>query len=149
MSSPYDQLNASPGYLLALIGAESRRRWTQALSSTGLRPAHFGVLMTLGFMNKASQRQLGDLIGVDPRNLVDVIDHLEERKLVERDVDAGDRRRHAVRLTPAGHQALAELKRAGEGAEDELLGALNAREREQLRRLLVKLLPAVRPGEKP
>src|SRR5260370_21595308 len=146
MSSGYDQLNASPGYLLALIGRESRRRWTSALNSAGLRPAHFGVLMTLGFMKKASQRQLGDLIGIDPRNLVDVIDHLEERKLLERDVDLGDRRRHAVRLTPTGHQALAELRRAGESAERELLGALDARERDQLRRLLVKLLPAVRPG---
>ena len=148
MSSVYDQLNASPGYLLALIGAESRRRWTQALSSAGMRPAHFGVLMTLGFMKKASQRQLGDLIGIDPRNLVDVIDHLEERKLLERDVEVGDRRRYAVRLTRTGHQALAELRRAGESAERELLGPLDARERQQLRKLLVKLLPTAGPGQR-
>ena len=37
----------STGYLLALVGAESRRRWVLALSSAGLRPADYGVLMTL------------------------------------------------------------------------------------------------------
>src|SRR5207237_936970 len=77
----------------------------------------------------ASQRQLGRAIGVDPRNLVLLIDQLEERGLVERAADLGDRRRHAVRLTPAGEAALGELRRVGAEAEDELLAPLDERER--------------------
>jgi DNA-binding MarR family transcriptional regulator len=141
MSSPSANLNASPGYLLARVGAESRRRWTRALSAAGLRPAHFGVLMTLGATARASQRELGQAIGVDPRNLVAVIDELEQRRLVEREAQPGDRRRYAVRLTATGKNKLAELRRRGETAERELLAPLDAREREQLRRLLVKLVP--------
>lgn len=133
-------LQASPGYLLARVGAESRRRWTQALSSAGLRPAHFGVLMTLGAVPRASQRELGQAIGVDPRNLVGVIDELEERGLVDREAQPGDRRRHAVCLTPAGRSKLAELRRKGEAAERELLAVLDAQERSQLYRLLLKVL---------
>jgi DNA-binding MarR family transcriptional regulator len=141
MASPGTGLNASPGYLLARVGAESRRRWTRALGAAGLRPAHFGVLMTLGARSKASQRELGEAIGVDPRNLVAVVDELAHRRLVEREAEPGDRRRYAVKLTAAGRSKLAELRRRGETAEDELLAALDARERDQLRRLLVKLVP--------
>src|SRR5215471_3671033 len=132
MAGPQEGLNASPGYLLARVGAESRRLWTQALASSDLRPAHFGVLMTLGNVPTASQRQLGEAIGVDPRNLVAVIDELEGRGLLQRTLETGDRRRHAVRLTAAGRAKLAELRRNGEAAERDLLVALDAQERRQL-----------------
>lgn len=148
MSSPDLGLEASPGYLLARLGAESRRRWTQGLATLGLRTTHFGVLMTLAAVGSASQRQLGRAIGVDPRNLVQPIDQLEERGLVERAADPGDRRRHAVRLTPAGEAALGELRRVGAEAENELLAPLDEGERKRLQRLLVKLLPAAGKPEK-
>jgi DNA-binding MarR family transcriptional regulator len=96
--------------------------------------------MTLGALSRASQRELGQAIGVDPRNLVGVIDELEERGLVDREAQPGDRRRHSVRLTTSGKAKLAELRRKGEAAERDLLGALDARERSQLHRLLLKLL---------
>lgn len=148
MASSVDAgLRASPGYLLALIGAESRRRWTRALSSAGLRSSHFGVLMTLDVLGEASQRRVGRAIGVDPRNLVGVMDQLQERGLIERGIDRGDRRRHAVRLTPVGHGLLAELRQAGESAERELLANLEPDERTELTRLLAKLLPAITDGD--
>ena len=155
MSSLDLGLEASPGYLLARLGAESRRRWSQGLATLGLRTAHFGMLMTLAAVGSASQRQLGRAIGVDPRNLVLLIDQLEERGLVERAADLGDRRRHAVRLTPAGRdlrpvmQSLGELRRVGAEAEDELLAPLDERERKRLQGLLFKLLPAAGGPGKP
>ena len=148
VSSPEFGLEASPGYLLARVGAESRRRWTQGLATLGLRTAHFGALMTLAAVGSASQRQLGRAIGVDPRNLVLLLDQLEERGLIVRAADPSDRRRHSVRLTPAGEAALGELRRVGAEAEDELLAPLDERERQRLRRLLVKLLPISSRPEK-
>jgi MarR family transcriptional regulator, lower aerobic nicotinate degradation pathway regulator len=139
MSSAAEGLAASTGYLLALVGADSRRRWVQALSSAGLRPADFGVLMTLGASRRSSQAELAETLGIDPRNLVAVIDRLEERGLIDRAPDPVDRRRHAVRLTGAGRRSLTVLRRAGTAAERELLADLNAAERRQLKRLLVKL----------
>lgn len=140
MSTEDKGLNASPGYLLARVGSESRRKWAQALAAADLRPAHFGVLMALEARPKASQRELGRAIGVDPRNLVAVIDELEKRRLIEREAAPGDRRRYSIRLTVAGRSRLAELRRRGEAAERELLAPLDARERSQLHRLLLKLL---------
>jgi len=145
MSRPDFGLEASPGYLLARIGAESRRRWSQGLATLGLRTAHFGVLMTLATLGSLSQRRLGQAIGIDPRNLVQVIDQLEEQGLVERAADPGDRRRHAVRLTQAGQAALEDLRRVGAEAEASLLAPLDEREQARLQRLLLKLLSGISP----
>ena len=70
---------ASTGFLLARAGAESRRRFTQALATHGLTLAEFGVLMVLGEVGSAPQGVLGEQVGIDPRNLVPVIDELEAR----------------------------------------------------------------------
>ncbi len=51
-----------------------------------------------------------------------------------------DRRRHAVRLTPAGKAHLARLAKVGADAEASLLEPLSSSERKQLRALLSRLL---------
>lgn len=68
------------------------------------------------------------------------IDRVEALGLVERRPDTADRRGVIVRLTPAG-RALADKAIAVHFSKAaEILGALNAREREQLDQLLAKLL---------
>src|SRR5258708_14943864 len=133
------QLVASTGYLLARLGGESRRRWAHMLSEHGLTPHHFGVLMVLQQLEAVSQQQLSRLVGVDPRNVVAVLDVLERERLIRRRAHPTDRRRHTVSLTPAGRQLLADLGLAGERIEDELLNQLSPAERDSLHQLLLKL----------
>ena len=132
-------LRASSGYLLARLGAESRRRWARMLSERGLTPHHYGVLMTLNDLSVTYQQRLSHAIGVDPRNAVPVVDHLQRRGLIERTRDPADRRRHAIALTDEGRTAVAELRRAAEVIEREMLRGLTADERTVLHRLLHKL----------
>src|SRR5712691_1249350 len=136
------QLVASTGYLLARLGGESRRRWAHMLSEHGLTPHHFGVLMVLQQLEAASQQQLSRLVGVDPRNVVVVLDVLERERLIRRRAHPTDRRRHTVTLTPTGRQQLAELGLAGDRIEDELLNHLSPAERDSLHQLLLKLFRA-------
>jgi DNA-binding MarR family transcriptional regulator len=148
---PYDrqvtqeppELLASTGYLLARVGAESRRMWARMLAEHDLTPHHFGVLMTLDQTGTATQQQLSRAVGVDPRNAVPVIDALERRGLVERRPDPLDRRRHAVALTAAGRNAIGKLRRAGDEVEEQLLDGLTATERTALQRTLQKVLRSV------
>jgi DNA-binding MarR family transcriptional regulator len=137
--SESSELIASTGYLLARLGMESRRLWGQMLAEFGLTPHDFGVLMMLRRVNSISQQQLGRLIGVDPRNVVALVDALEARQLVRRRQDPSDRRRHAVALTPSGRLILDKLDRAGEKVEQDLLGDLSDDERARLHHLLAKL----------
>jgi DNA-binding MarR family transcriptional regulator len=112
------------------------------LAGHGLTPHHFGVLMVLGQLGSASQQQLSRAIGVDPRNAVPVLDVLQERRLVRRRPDPGDRRRHAVELTQAGRAMLDKLRRDGTEVEDRFLDCLSATERAALHKALGKLLAA-------
>jgi DNA-binding MarR family transcriptional regulator len=141
-----EALYESTGFLLAITGAESRRRFVQGLARWDLRPSHYGALMALAELGAMSQRELGRLIGVDPRNLVAIIDLLEARKLAERRPDPTDRRRRALVLTPAGGHLLDQLRRDGAALEQEMLAALDATERATLRSLLLRLVPA-QPGK--
>ncbi len=136
-------LQASTGYLLARVGAESRRRWARMLLARDLTPHHFGVLISLEQLGAASQQQLSRLVGVDPRNAVPLIDLLEVRGLIARAPDPEDRRRYAVSLTDTGRSTLTELRHAADDVEDQMLKHLDADERRSLHDALTKLFTEV------
>jgi DNA-binding MarR family transcriptional regulator len=135
-------LRSSIGYLLARLGAESRRRWARMLAEHGLTPHHFGVLMTLDHLGTAHQRRLSELVGVDPRNAVPILDLLHQRGLIERTGDPADRRRRAVRLTPTGQGMLNELRQAADAVEHDMLKDLDDHQQAVLHRLLLTLFEA-------
>src|SRR5260370_9297365 len=97
------QLLKSTGYLLARVGSESRRRFVEALATEGLTLAAYSVLMLLGAIGEMTQRELGNAAGIDPRNLVPILDDLEERGLLLRGKHRTDRRLPAVSRTPTAH----------------------------------------------
>jgi DNA-binding MarR family transcriptional regulator len=84
--------------------------------------------------------------------LVALIDELEDRGLVARDRDPGDRRNYAISLTDEGRQLLAELGRVAGQHELAITAALDDNERAQLLALLRRiaeeqnLRPGVHPG---
>lgn len=118
------ELRVGTGYLLARLGAESRRRWARMLSEHGMTPHHYGVLMALHHLKVTHQQRLAELIGVDPRNAVPVIDFLERRGLIERTRDPADRRRHAIALTGRGRALIEGLRREGDEVEQDMLRGL-------------------------
>ena len=54
---------------------------------------------------------LAEALGVDAPYATLIVDTLEERGLVERHPDPGDRRRKQVELTPAGNEAAGRMQR--------------------------------------
>jgi DNA-binding MarR family transcriptional regulator len=135
-------LRSSTGYLLARLGAESRRRWARMLADHGLTPHHFGVLMTLDHLGTAHQRRLSELVGVDPRNAVPILDLLHQRGLIQRTGDPADRRRRAIALTPAGQRLLNQLRQAADAIEADMLKDLDDHQQATLHRLLLTLFEA-------
>lgn len=133
----------STGYLLARLGAESRRMWGRMLAEQDLTPHQFGVLMMLARLRAPSQQQLSRAVGVDPRNAVPMVDVLEQRGLLQRRADPADRRRHAITLTPSGQATIERLSQAGNELENAFLESLTDQERASLHTTLSKLFAAV------
>jgi DNA-binding MarR family transcriptional regulator len=87
-----------------------------------------------------SQQALCETLHLDPNNLVLMLNEVEDAGFAERRRDPDDRRRHIVELTPAGERALERAEKGMQTVEDEVLSALNAKERVELGRLLSRAL---------
>jgi DNA-binding MarR family transcriptional regulator len=115
------------------------------MSPGGLRPRHLHALGLMSERGPFSQQSLGEILSLDPSNVVGLLNELEERELITRRRDPADRRRHIVAISTAGEQALtAAYVRLGL-VEDDLLAGLSAEERAILHDLLVKAVGTESP----
>ncbi len=129
------------GFLLSRTGSMARRSWTRMLVERALTPHHYGMLMALGELGHAcGQQRLSNLIGIDSRNAVPIIDGLVERGLLSREIDPSDRRRRILALTAPGRDVVLDLTETGAEIEDRFLQPLNPADREELHRILLALV---------
>jgi DNA-binding MarR family transcriptional regulator len=134
-----EELVASTAFLLKKLGMSAKEQAMEAYDSTGLNPYHHAILVLLDEGSRETQGAIADALGYDRGQLVGLLDELEEQGMVERRRDPSDRRRHLVRLTPDGRRALGRLRTLASRLENDLLVPLDAREREQLHTLLLRL----------
>jgi DNA-binding MarR family transcriptional regulator len=76
-------------------------------------------------------------------NLTGLVDRAERDGVVQRKSDPNDRRLSRVHLTPKGRELITSILPAHAAHVSQLVGALDANERRDLRRLLGKLRDAV------
>ena len=138
-AGPSRELLLSTGFLLKRLGWTIKERAHEALESTGLSPQHHAVLSLLDERACGAQGAIADALGYDRSQLVGLLDELEEQGLIARKRDPEDRRRHVVKLTPAGGEALTELRAVAKTIEKEFLAPLSAEERRTLHSLLQRL----------
>lgn len=137
------------GYLLSRTGSLARRSWTRMLTDRNLTPHHYGILMTLDEAGPTGQQRLSTLIGIDPRNLVPIIDGLADRDLLARLVDPADRRRRVLTLTDSGHAMVADLSETGADIERGFLRPLGSAEQSALHQMLRALLASAAEEDQP
>lgn len=135
----HESLTRYTGFLLRKVSLATSSRFSATCGEHGLHPMHFGVLTVLEAEAPISQRALAQRTGIDPSTMVQRMDALESRGLVQRSRSAGDRRSYEITLTDKGRETLAELRQGAAEHTDSVFGVLDEREREQLHGLLVKL----------
>jgi MarR family transcriptional regulator, temperature-dependent positive regulator of motility len=106
----------------------------------GVKTKEFVTLLYLREMTKATQQRLAESLMLDANNTVLLLNGLEEKGMVERTRDPEDRRRHLVAITPKGLRTVEKAERELETVEGDVLGNLDASQRDQLRELLAKAL---------
>jgi DNA-binding MarR family transcriptional regulator len=124
------------GALLDHLARRMRLRTEAVLAPLGLRPRHLVALTVLRVRGGSTQQALATTLAMDGTNIVGLLNELEADKLIERRRSPDDRRRHVVELTEAGAEQLAKAECALAEVEEEVLGALDASQRETLYDLL-------------
>ncbi|MEV0388396.1 MarR family winged helix-turn-helix transcriptional regulator [Nonomuraea sp. NPDC050643] len=107
-------------------------------------PRGYQTLAAVVGGDQPTQLALAAHLGIDRTVLTYLIDDLVAAGLVERRLNPADRRQRKIVATDAGVAAFKDLERRVGEAEDVLLGALDAAERDTLRRLLWRVACDVR-----
>lgn len=132
-------LGGDAGFLLARAGGRAIRGLNRALEPFGLRSRHYTVLMAAAEHGGLSQRELGDLLGIDPSAVVALVDDLQRAGFVRRDPHPDDRRTRLVVLTDEGTEAFDRACEHAAKVDDETLAPLDASERATLIDLLRRI----------
>jgi DNA-binding MarR family transcriptional regulator len=130
--------------LLPRLAKQAMRRSNAARLGMDLR-----LLMALSYLRDhdgAPQQELVDALCMDAKNVVLLLNELEEGGQLLRKRDTEDRRRHRVHITPEGREALEHASRVQREIEDEVLRALDPAERDVLRGLLHRALEGAEPA---
>jgi DNA-binding MarR family transcriptional regulator len=113
--------------------------FTTAAADTGLTSSQAKTLTVLRHA-PTSMRSLAHTLACDASNMTGIIDRLEKRDLVRREVSATDRRVKNVALTEAGQKLIDTIRERMEQTQTGL-DQLSDEERAELFRLLTVVFP--------
>jgi DNA-binding MarR family transcriptional regulator len=132
-------LAADPAFLLARARAVTSSAANARLAPYGLKVRSMSVLWLAAQGFGPSQRELSEFLGLDPSQVVSLVDDLQQRGLVERQPDERDRRSRIIVATVEGRRLLGEALAAAEAAGDASFANLTDHERKTLAELLLKV----------
>lgn len=124
------------GELLMRVSRTQRRRWRDALAPWDLSPHHARALKVVCERDGVRLTDLAEALRIAPRSATEVADGLQERGLVERTPDPGDRRAVILRPTDEGRRTRGEIDAARAADSTELFARLSPDDRATLARIL-------------
>jgi DNA-binding MarR family transcriptional regulator len=138
-AEPAESEHPGFAFLLVQLGVHAARQFAERLAPLGVEPRHVGMLTRLAANEGLPQRAIGELIGLNPTQMVFLVDELEDRGFVERRRNPADRRSYGLYLTETGRDMLAKVRAVGLAHQADLGLALSADEQDQLTALLRRL----------
>ena len=125
------------GFLLTRASGLVVRATNAALGDLGLRVRQYSVLVLADDAAEGiSQRDLAEVLGLDPSQVVALVDELAAAQLVERRPSPTDRRQRLVAATAQGVRLRRRADTAAAAGVQRQLGDLTAEEQQTLRGLL-------------
>jgi DNA-binding MarR family transcriptional regulator len=122
--------------LLMRVARTQRRRWRDALAPWDLSPHQARALWVVCERDGVRLTDLAEALHIAPRSATEVADGLQERGLVERTPDPGDRRAVILRPTDEGRRIRGEIDAARAADSAELFARLSPADRTALTRIL-------------
>ncbi|WP_017812179.1 MarR family winged helix-turn-helix transcriptional regulator [Paenibacillus shenyangensis] len=117
---PFDQEQSPLGLLLSRTYLLYRKKAAQRLQPYDITPEQFGILHQLSRHGGVSQKELARVHERDQTSIGKTLERLENKQLVQRQVDPNDRRAVNVHLTTKGMELLEQVTPAMRGIEMEI-----------------------------
>ena len=133
-----------PAHLVRRLHQISTQLFLQRVRDAGfdLTPVQFAALDALGQFPGTDQASLASSIAKDRATIGAVIKRLEQKRLVTRQVDAGDKRARKLSLTREGKAVVATLAPVVDRLQKEIFSGLTEAEYQQFTALAVKAAAA-------
>jgi DNA-binding MarR family transcriptional regulator len=125
-------------YLVKQLELTVRARLDELMRPVGLTALQYTSLTVLERHGDISSAQLARNSFVTAQTMADMVVILEDRGLIERHRDAGDKRRLLIALTPAGRALLDDRRPHVAAIEKSMTGALSTSDTALFRRFLTE-----------
>lgn len=121
----------------------SQRRVFQELSSRlepyDVTPIQYGVLYCLWETDKNKPREMADMLQLENSTISGILERMEKKELIERQVSKQDRRYIEVVLTPKGASLRDDVLQIIDDFNKDVLSVLTQEEQTVLKSALLKL----------
>ena len=142
------ELMEDTGFLLSRSSGLAVRTTNAHLTRFGLRVRQFSVLSVACDRDGITQRELAEVLGLDPSQIVALVDELAAAGLVERRPDPRDRRTRLVSATRRGRSVRRRASAAADDGREQYLAPLTPEDRAVLHDLLRRLVvPSADDGD--
>ena len=141
-----DNLKNNLGFLLNKAARIMREEVAEGLKPLSLSFLDYVILRMIENQASETQQELAQRNGIDRTSMVDIVDKLEERELLERHKDEKDRRKHQLVITAKGRKTLNHAKRITEKVQKRLLEPLSENELNITKEALSKLIKSHSSG---
>lgn len=127
------------GFLLSQLGFEVSSRFGVLMAAVNLEPRQFALMRVIEASEGHSQNAVAEWLRIPPSSMVALVDHLEERGLVERRPHATDRRSRTLHMTLAGRELLARATELAMGLEMTICAGFSESERAEMLEALAQV----------
>ncbi|NGM16004.1 MarR family winged helix-turn-helix transcriptional regulator [Verrucosispora sp. WMMA2044] len=139
MESPSPGRPSDLMFLLSWASHALRAEHAAGMAELGISPRAYGVLLRARG-GDLTQRQIGELCGVDKTTMVVTLDQLEASGLARRVPAPSDRRARLVEVTPQGERVLDQARQIAARLETDVLATLPEADREVFLRAIRRLV---------
>jgi MarR family transcriptional regulator, transcriptional regulator for hemolysin len=125
VSTPMEANSSTLDFLLHDVARLLRKRFEQHASGSGLTRSQWQMLTYLAQNEGINQSKLAELLDMEPITLCRIVDKLQACGLIERHPHPSDRRVWILRLTPAAHPKLMQIREFGDKTRGEALAGVS------------------------
>ncbi|MGF1650267.1 MAG: MarR family winged helix-turn-helix transcriptional regulator [Hyphomicrobiaceae bacterium] len=137
------KLAKSPLHLLHRAGQRAGDIFQAEMSSGGLTPRQYAVLVTVAQHEGLSQTNLVEKTGIDRSTLADIIRRMLKKGLLQRRRTKEDARAYSVKLTDEGRRVLQAAEPMADRVDERVLAVLPGPQRDQFLRDLSLIIEAL------